>query len=304
MLIWDDAITTVQNFASDTSTGNLPWLKTMMNFGYKLVLASLARTVTERTQTGNTVASQQYYQLPPDCFFIKSVTVTVGGIAYPIQEEESQNNWDILNATTSQTSDIPRFVFIRPGFGIGGKEIGFWPIPSSSNNTITVVYEATDKDMSQNKYATGTVTATNNSANITGSGTTFTAQMVGRYFNISDNTGDGMWYKVASYASATSIAIANSYQGTTTAGAAYQIAEAFAIPEDIQIIPCYYAAWQYYEMKKDLGEADHFKTLFDEELMLAMRRWGNKSRSMIVRSNKYVSRWKLALPLSFPSQIT
>lgn len=77
-------------------------------------------------------------------------------------------------------------------------------------------------------YTTGTVTVTTGTGAVTGSGTTFTAAMVGRPFKAAGHT---KWYRVLSYASATSIVIENdeddqatSYDGgTISAGAAYEI---------------------------------------------------------------------------------
>lgn len=69
-------------------------------------------------------------------------------------------------------------------------------------------------------YTTGTITATNGSNAITGSGTTFTAGMVGKAIRIGTDT---KFYLVGSYSSATSITLNSNYTGTTGAGKAYFI---------------------------------------------------------------------------------
>lgn len=82
-------------------------------------------------------------------------------------------------------------------------------------------------------YATGTVTVEETTGAVTGSGTTFTAAMVGRGFKAAGHT---KWYRVKSYASATSIVIEDDFDdvtsaytgGTINAGAAYQIEAAAA----------------------------------------------------------------------------
>lgn len=70
-----------------------------------------------------------------------------------------------------------------------------------------------------NTYNTGTVTVTNGSATVTGSGTTFTVGMVGRYFKC---LGAGT-IKIAAYVSATEITLDYAYDGATKAGASYMI---------------------------------------------------------------------------------
>ena len=70
------------------------------------------------------------------------------------------------------------------------------------------------------KYATGTITATNGSATITGSGTTFTAAMVGRKLIVG---GDSTAYVIKTFTSATSITLESVYQGTTVSGSTFAI---------------------------------------------------------------------------------
>ena len=118
-----------------------------MNLGTRKVHAAIGAPVIERTRTRTTVASQQYYDLFVDTLFVKTVTVTVGSIAYPVQEVESQEMWDYLNARTSQTSDIPEYFFVRPNLGLGNSEIGLFPIPASASNTITIVQESNVRDL-------------------------------------------------------------------------------------------------------------------------------------------------------------
>jgi len=297
MISWDAAQSNCQDLASDTTTTTLTFFKRMMNTGYKIVLAELGRPVSEKTQTASTVASQQYYQLPPDFNFLKSITLTVSSIPYVIQEEESQEMWDYLNQSTTQTSNIPQLYFIRPGFGFSGAEVGIYPIPASAGNTIRMVYEATDKDLSVDVYNTGTVTVTNGSATVTGSGTTFTAAMVGRYFQ---TTNDGYWYRIASFTSTTVVTLENVFEGTSAAGAAYSISEAFALPEDLQILPVYYALAHYYQIKKSEGDERKFWTLFRTGLEEGKKRHSTKSRSAIIRPKNWRTRFPM-YPTYFPS---
>ena len=303
MLIWDDAQQECKDSTNDASSASLTFFKRNMNTGYKYILSDLARTVTEKTQTALTVASQQNYQLPPDCLWVKSITVTVGSTVYPVYEEESQEKWNIYNQQ-SQSRSYPDVFFIRPGFGYSGGEISFYPTPSTAGYTITIVYEATDKDLSQDKYTTGTVTVTNGSATVTGSGTTFTANMVGRFFNVSANTGDGMWYKVATRNSNTEIILENVYEGSTGAGVAYQIAEAFNLPEEMHILPVDYALWRYYlGPKKDVKQANTYYQLFIAGLEQGKLRYGTKTRSNIVREKKSRHLGQV-YPGHFPSSIS
>lgn len=63
-------------------------------------------------------------------------------------------------------------------------------------------------------YTTGTVAVAATTGVVTGTGTTFTAAMVGRGFKA---TGHTKWYRIKTYTSATSITIEDDYDDTTSA---------------------------------------------------------------------------------------
>ena len=256
-----------------------------MNTGYKEVLAELGRPVTEKTKTTTTVAAQQGYQMPADFNWLKSIKVTVGSTVYTPGEEESQEQWDYLNSQV-RSGNIPEAYFVRPRFGFGGTEVQLYPIPSSSGNTITLVYEAIDRDLSVSKYSAGTMSITNGSATVTGSGTTFTRSMVGRYFRNTRADGDGLWYKIAGFTSATVITLENFYQGTTDTVNNYEIAEAFGLPEDLHMLPIYYAVWHYSLFRRDKTRADEYAGLYTVGLQQAKRRYGTKSRGNIIKGKQ------------------
>jgi len=343
----------------------------MMNVGYKFILAELGRPVTEKTKTASTVTEQQFYQTPPDFLWLKDITTTIGSTTYPITEIVDQEEWNYLNVS-AQYSDIPTFCFVRPSWGVGGLEIGLFPIPSSTatvtftitaadatedatytNNSqtftvvstiddgttlvctftgypessgtltkatgtgdatitfsavsysgiINLIYEAGDRDMSQAAYTTGSVTIVNGSASVTGSGSTWIAAMVGRYFKITSASGDGLWYRVATRTANTTITLENYYEGASGSSLNYTINEAFALPEEMQILPCYYALQHYYAMKQDQKKQADYYALFDIGIKSGKRRYGTKSRSAVIKKNP----WRIGgsdYPFYFPSSMT
>jgi hypothetical protein len=132
----------------------------------------------------------------------------------PLLEVESLQEWAALNMSTS--SGDPLFYMVRKAaIGYNTWELWLHPTPAEDSITIRVTYLRLVPDLANDDYSTGTITATNASTTITGSGTTFTAAMVGRSIKLPD----GLWYDVASYSSATSIAVTYAFQGTTAAGA-------------------------------------------------------------------------------------
>lgn len=82
------------------------------------------------------------------------------------------------------------------------------------NNTASGI-----KIVGSNAYSTGTVSITHGSTTVTGSGTTFTAAMVGRRILLA-----GGWYPIVGYTSATEITIGASFEDNDLSGASYTIA--------------------------------------------------------------------------------
>lgn len=97
---------------------------------------------------------------------------------------------------------------------------------TTSNNTLLVVDKENRikkyRGSTNSNYSTGTITVTNASATITGSGTswaTTTNAEVGEYIQLPDSK----WYKITAIASNTSLTIELAYQGSTLAGQNYVI---------------------------------------------------------------------------------
>lgn len=95
-----------------------------------------------------------------------------------------------------------------------------------SNGTLLLVDNASRiqkyRGSTNSNYTTGTITATNGSATVTGSGTswnTTTNAEVGEYIKLPD----GKWYKITAIGSDTSLTIEVEYQGSTLAGQTYTI---------------------------------------------------------------------------------
>lgn len=82
-------------------------------------------------------------------------------------------------------------------------------------------------------YTTGTASITAGSTAVTGSGTTWTAAMVGRKVRFGSDTA---WYRIATFVSTTSITLENVYQGTTATAATYDIyKDEYKLPADMDI---------------------------------------------------------------------
>lgn len=249
---------------------------------YQLVQSKLSNWLTQQQKTFSTVASQQYYHNPVGFMNIETVTITVGSIAYPLTPVDSQLNWDRINEVLISTSAIPQFFFQRRD------DFGIWPIPQGVY-TGTLNHSNRDRSLTNTDYTTGTITATNNSQTITGAGTTFTAGMIGRWLQV---TNDGYWYRISAFTDTTHVTLETSYEGTTASGQTYTIGESPEIPEELHdtlsagVVADYYAG-----LRQDVEKGTWWNNVFwTGDGNNSVRTGPNISGGVIGGTRRYASR--------------
>lgn len=230
-----------------SETANLTTGDTWMNNFERRILRMHNWTFLEKKDTSvTTTASTQFKELPNTVGKVRAITVTVSSNIYTPREITDEKEWQRINQQ-SVTSDIPEYFYIRAG------QFGLFPIPASSSNQVTIYHKPIHKDLSIADYTTGGVlTATNGSASLVGTGTTWATSMAGRFIRITEsdtaNKGDGYWYEISSVGSTTTITLVKPYTGTSIAAgnAAYIIGQVGLLPEDYQEIPVLLATAKYW----------------------------------------------------------
>lgn len=286
MLSYNAQYTLYQQLTSDTDATNLAMGKTFITQGQRKLETELRIYFTEETRTFTTVTdaisgtSNQAYPRPENFKTLTDLYVTVGTDQYKADLIQDPGLWRDLNATTTQnTGDYLQFCFIRQN------RIELQPIPASAN-TATITYNSFSKPLVSDDYTTGTITTlANEGTAITGSGSTWTAGMVGRYLRID---ADGEWYKISAFTSTTAITLATEYQGTAIAAgtSAYTIGQMPITPPETHELPVYYAVWRWALMKKDILLAREFEKMWKEGILAARANWANISSSNIVGSSR------------------
>lgn len=271
------------SLTNDTASANLTLGDTLINEGVRVMLGDTPWPFLEATGTEATVASTQGYTLTGALDKVVSVKVTVGTYQYRPKEITSFRDWDFVNSPTGVTGDQATYYFII------GSTLNLWPTPATTGSTITFNYLKLVKDLSVADYTTGSVTtATLGSKAIVGSGTTWTAGMVGKFLRITStsaaNVGDGLWYEIAAVGSTTTITLTREYSGVSIAAgsAGYTIADLMVIPEKYHLGPVYYAASQYWMKEGDMTKADRFTGLFNETLERMRKEEGSKNTDVVV----------------------
>lgn len=233
-----------KTLTGDSSTANETLGKTLLNDFIREILMIGDLTSNRGYATDQTVASQQYYPIPYNCRKIRKIKVTISNTTYPLIEVKTEEEWNKLNMI-SYESDYPAVFYVRSSTN----EYGIFPIPSTSGNIITISFQEKIKTLGASDYTTGTVSATNGSSTITGSGTSWTSSMVGRYIKIVD-----FWYKIASVTDATHLTIYGEYNEGDVTGSSYTISELVPLPEGAENLPLYKALALHFQ-KRDNASA-------------------------------------------------
>jgi hypothetical protein len=224
------------------------------------------------------VANQEAYRLPHNYQRLISVYVMNGTTKYIPVEVPNKSKFDYLSAVSS-TSSYPQY------FNIFSDYIFFYPLPSDTSWGIYLNYKKTSKEMSADDYSTGTVSLTANSRTVTGSGTTFTSSMVGRFLKAPD----GLWYEISGYTSATSITLAKTYEGSTVSGATYTIGELPIIPDGFQELLLYKPLMHYFMQKGEEQRSIFYKNLYEAGMKDLKSRFQSYTTSQVIeRTGSFV----------------
>ncbi len=194
--------------------------------------------------TDSTVANQIYYPFRPGFSKLTSLVVNVGTYKPPLTIVGSEDEWNALQQVPV-TAAWPTKVYPRRD------DFGLYPTPQIVY-TMTISGIWIPLNMTVDDYKAGTIAWTNGSAAIVGTGTTFTAAMVGSWIGGTDSNGifNSNLYRVATYTNATHITVDRNVIDTTASGLTYIVGQSPEIPEDLhQFIP-YRVAATYYGIRR------------------------------------------------------
>lgn len=268
---------TYQQHTGDSSTANTTIGKSRINDTYKSLMAAHDWYFAEKTQTFTTSAVDYTYDLPFDYGRLVGVTIQISGIFYTLTEVSSHDEWQkIQRYRSTYTSNIPEL------YHITGDSMEIYPIPSDNGDADngTFYYVRRVADMQFDNYAIGTVTLANGSTVVTGSGTTFTAGMVGRFIK---GNNDGRYYELATFSSTTVMGLKKAFQGIAGASLSYTIGELPQIPEDYHPLLWQEPVATYWAMKKEPTQSQYYQALYDRGKQQFMENYDKRTRSQLMK---------------------
>lgn len=276
------------DLTKDSSSTNTTRGQNRINEVNQAIISMKDWRFLDKERTVASVASQQSYQLPVDYGRLLGFWVVVGGVTYYPTEVNDMEYWQSLNSTSVSSNTTSHFYIIEDA-------IYLYPIPSSTAVTLHLFYKQKAKIMSASDYTTGTLSSTVNSRTVTGSGTTWTSAMAGRYIDIA-----GRFYEIST-ASSTSITLVK-YALDTTSAATYTLGDISPIPSDFHDLLLLGSIASYYDFK---GDKNTYRTEYEKRLLMLKNQYGGgqkTSTQVLRRVNR--SRVSLNNPNDYPRNLS
>jgi hypothetical protein len=127
-------------------------------------------------------------------------------------------------------------------FYIENRTLFLNPAPDSSTDEIIVNYKRKIVDFTEEDTTAGTIDVVNDSAIVNGTGTSWTADLVGQYIQLPN----GCWAEVIDVTAGNVLEIDLPYEGVTSTGNTYVIGQTEVFPDGFEYLSLYEAVGDYY----------------------------------------------------------
>lgn len=297
MLSWTDLQNKAVRLSRDTTAGTLTQLQQDMNQGYQLFNSKLSRYFSRKQQFTDVIEGQAIYQTPVDSIRIIGMTVQTGSgsssYSPPIKEIRSEYEWRLIKTTPNYASSWITYYYV-----LGNDEIEVWPIPSSDiPNGIRFYYQVQDHFLSVDDFISGnnaqTCTVTNQGTLVTSTGTSFTTQMIGLWFQLTGVT-DLTWYEIVDVPTTSTLTLKSAFVGISGGSQAFRIGQMPIIPQEYHDAIVDYALYRFFSGKGNEVRADGHLTLFNNSVEDAVQEYSSSTEgNVITDSDNFISPWVL-----------
>lgn len=299
MLTWTDLINKSVRLSRDTSPGTLEQLKQDMNTGYQLFNAKLSRYFSRKQQFTDVLEGQSIYQTPVDSIRIIGMTVAtadgVNSYSPPVKEIRSEYEWRLIKTVPNYSSNWATYYYV-----LGNDEIEIWPVSSSDiPNGIRFYYQQQDHNLSVEDVVSGdltpvqTCTATNGLPTITSTGSTFTPQMKGLWFQLTGVT-DLTWYEIVDVPDSSTLTLKSAFVGITGGGQSFKIGQMPIIPSEYHDALVNYALYLFFSGKGNEQRATMHLGLYNASVDDAIAEYSSSTEGNVISDNEnWISPWVL-----------
>lgn len=301
MLTWTDLTNKAVRLSRDNTSGTLTQLQQDINQGYTVFNSKLNRYWSRKQQFTDVIANQGIYQTPIDCVKIIGMTVAVSDTYQPpIKEIRSEFQWRNITSYP-YSSNWPAFYYM-----IGNDELQLWPTPSQSvTNGLRFYYQQQDHFLSVDDVVSSTLspaqtcTVTNGSTLVTSTGTTFTNQMIGLYFQLTGVT-DLTWYEIVDVPTSSTLTLKSAFVGNSGSSLSFRLGQMPIIPSEYHDALVHYALGMYFIGKNNTARAQyHLGTedkpgLFYDAINDAISQYSSSTEGNVITEDEaYLNSWFL-----------
>lgn len=306
-LTWTSMETKAVRLARDVSSSTLVQLQEDMNTGYHMFNAKFGRYYSRKQQFTDVVSGQSIYQTPIDSIRILGMTVKTadGTNSYspPIKEIRSEYEWRLIKTVPNYNSSWITYYFV-----LGNDEIEVWPVPSSDiPNGIRFYYQPQDHDLSVEDIVSSslspaqTCTVTNGDVLVTSTGSTFTGQLAGLWFQLNGVT-DLSWYEIVEAPTPATLTLKSPFVNTSGSGFSFRIGQLSILPQEYADVPIHYALGLFFYGKGNTVRGDYHlgrdedgkRGLFWSGVQDAIAAYSSSSEgNVITQDENYISPWLL-----------
>jgi hypothetical protein len=304
-LTWTELEKKAVRLSRDTSAGTLTQLQQDMNTGYSLFNAMFGRYYSRKQQFADVNIKQSIYQQPIDSIRIIGMTVKTGpgsnSYSPPIKEIRSEYEWRLIKTVPNYASSWITYYYV-----LGNDEIEVWPVPSSTiPDGIRYYYQPQDHSLSVEDIISSslnpaqTCTLIENSVTVTSTGSTFTNQLVGLWFQVLGLT-DTTWYEIVAVPTPSTLTLKSAFVGNSGSGLNFRIGQLSILPQEYADVPVHYALGLFFSGKGNMARSQfHLGTedkpgMFYSMVNAATEAYSTSTEGNVISdSDNFVSPWIL-----------
>lgn len=289
MLSWTQLQNKFTRLSRDTSPATLEQGKQDMNTGYSLFNAKLSRYFSRKQQFTDIFEGQGIYQTPVDSVRVIGMTVAVSNTyQIPIKEIRSEYEWRQI-ISYPYNSNWPAYYFM-----IGNDELQLWPTPSQDVvNGLRFYYQQQDHDLSVEDVTSSTVTVTmvNGSPTVAASGSIFTPQMKGLWYQVTGVT-DLTWYEIVDVPDTQTLTLKSAFVGISGSGLNFKVGQMPIIPGEYHDAIVDYALNEFFSSKGNEQRASKHEQRFNAMVTDAIASYSSSTEgNVITEDDAYVNSW-------------
>lgn len=291
MLSWTQQQAKFVRLSRDNTSGTLVQGKEDMNTAYHMFNAKFGRYFSRKQQFTNLNIGQGIYQNPIDCIKIIGMVVRISDTyQIPIKEIRDEYEWRQITAYP-YSSNWPAYYF-----SIGNDEFELWPTPSQFvANGIRYYYQPQSFDLSvediTSTSTSTTISITNGDVTVTSSGSDFTPQMQGLWFQVNGVT-DLTWYEIVGVPDSSHLTLKSAFVGITGTGLGFTVGQLSILPEEYQDVPIHYALNLFFSGKGNESRATQHFTMFNNGINDAIESYSASTQGNIVsEGDNYINSW-------------